>query len=73
MNNRTQQRFDKSILDALIAVRETNKHRRRIDVTPVKMSQEEKRVARRKPKGRLHLDPVTGATVWEPAELDHRK
>ena len=61
MNNKTQQRFDKSIRDALRAVRETTKHSKRIDVTPPKNAKRQTQ-----PKGRLYLDPLTGATIWEP-------
>ena len=61
MNNRTQQRFDRSIADALETKRAANSAKPRRDVTPPKAQASSKA-----PKGRLYLDPQTGATVWEP-------
>ena len=61
MNNRIQQRFDKSIRDAVADTKRANdaKPRRRIVVQPS--------APEPKPRGRLYLCPETGATVWEPA------
>jgi hypothetical protein len=60
MNNRIQQRFDRSIHEAVEETKRVNaaKPRRRIVVSP---SAPEKA-----PKGRLYLCPETGATVWAP-------
>ena len=60
MNNRIQQRFDRSISEAVEATQRANdaKPRRRIVVPPSAPEKE--------PKGRLFLCPETGATVWEP-------
>lgn len=61
MNNKVQQRFDRSIREAL-AVKPTSKPRKkRIDPAPFS---EPVTVDR---KGwKLRLDPQTGATVWGP-------
>lgn len=65
-NNRTQQRFDKSIREAVEATKRADEAKPRKNVSPPKMTAQEKKAARRKPKGRLYLDPKTGATVWDP-------
>lgn len=69
MNNRIQQRFDRSIREAVAqseqAIEREHAASRR-DVR-VPLTAEERRAARRQPKGRLFLDPATGATVGEPA------
>lgn len=61
MYNRAQQRFDKSIREAVEATKRANdaKPRRAVVVPP---SEPEKPL-----RGRLYLCPETGATVWEPA------
>lgn len=60
MNNRIQQRFDRSIREAVSHAKRVNeaKPRRRVVVSPS--------VPETKPKGRLYLCPETGATVWDP-------
>lgn len=67
MNNRTQQRFDRSIREAVAATQLAQDQKPRRDVSPPQMTDAEKRARRRPPRGRLYLDPATGATVWEPA------
>jgi len=63
MNNRVQQRFDRGIREAVqAAAAATERAARRRDVTPARSTRRA-----RPPKGRLYLDPATGATVWEPA------
>jgi len=62
MNNRTQQRFDASIREALAETERAKAHKPRRDATPPKPTKRP-----RAPKGRLYLDPETGATVWCPA------
>jgi hypothetical protein len=69
MNNKTQQRFDRSIREAL-------EHTRRVQdaadaLRPPRdipaMTAEEQRAAQRVSRGYcLYLDPQTGATVWGP-------
>lgn len=61
MNNRTQQRFDKSIREAVEATRKAQDAKPRRAVVPLPTEPKQK-----KPRGRLYLDPITGATVWEP-------
>jgi hypothetical protein len=60
MYNRVQQRFDRSIRDAVELSKRANdaKPRRSIVVPPS--------VPEKEPRGRLYLCPETGATVWEP-------
>lgn len=62
MYNRVQQKFDRSIREAIEEGKRANeaKPRRRIVVQPSEPEKE--------PKGRLYLCPETGATVWEPAK-----
>ena len=62
MYNRVQQRFDRSIREAVEATKRANaaKPRRRITV-PTSPPEKD-------PRGRLYLCPETGATVWEPAK-----
>jgi hypothetical protein len=62
MNNRVQQRFDRSIREAVAATKAAEAARPTRDVTPPKPTRRE-----RKPKGTLRLCPNTGATVWYPA------
>jgi hypothetical protein len=63
MNNRVQQRFDRSIQEAVEHCERIRDAKPTRDVTPPKATKRAK-----KPKGRLYLDPLTGATVWEPAK-----
>jgi hypothetical protein len=71
MNNRIQQSFDKSIREAVETTQRVAdaKHEagKAHPVERPKMTAEEKRANRRKPKGRLYLCPETGATIWDPA------
>lgn len=62
MNNRTQQRFDRSIHTAVAATRAALDATPRRNVTPPRASR-----PARQPKGRLYLDPLTGATVFAPS------
>lgn len=64
MNNRTQQRFDRSIRDAVSETQRANERKPRRDLTAVAKAMPTDNA---KPKGRLYLDPATGATVWDPA------
>ena len=69
MNNRVQQRFDRSIVEAVRASAEATQRDRAAnarDVRRAPMTRVEKLAARRKPKGRLFLDPMSGATVCDP-------
>ena len=61
MNNRIQQRFDRSIREAVAEteVARARRPRRAVVRTPA--------VRERAPRGRLYLDPLTGATVWDPS------
>lgn len=61
MNNRTQQRFDRSIREAVTTARAAVDARPRRNVTPPR-----DRRPPRQPRGRLFVDPATGATMWEP-------
>jgi hypothetical protein len=60
VNNKVQQKFDRSIRDAVNDTRRAweAKPRRKIVVPPSAPEKE--------PKGRLYLCPETGATVWDP-------
>ena len=60
MDNRTQQRFDRSIRDALEVVRAVNAAKPRRNVKPPKATKREPKL-----KGRLFMDPETGATIWD--------
>lgn len=68
MNNRAQQNFDRSIADAVKVAAQATQRDRAATARDVRvpMTREEKLAARRKPRGRLFLDPATGATVWDP-------
>ena len=68
MNNRTQQHFDRSIQDALDTCADVNAAKPRRDVRTPKSTKRP-----RQPRGRMYLDPLTGATVWEPAIARHHK
>lgn len=63
MNNRTQQRFDRSIRDALAVKLQSTPRKNPVDST---LFGEPKTPNRRGWK--LRLDPETGATVWGPKE-----
>ena len=62
MNNRTQQKFDRSIREAVEVTKQAQRSvpRRAVAVLPDDPDD------RKQPKGRLYLCPETGATVWEP-------
>jgi hypothetical protein len=67
MNNRIQQRFDRSIKDATEeakAVTERERSANRRDLTAVVKAMPTDTA---KPKGRLYLDKETQATMWDPA------
>ena len=63
MYNRVQQRFDRSISDALEESRRVLDARPRRNVKPPKSTEREM-----EPKGRLYLCRETGATIWAPEE-----
>jgi hypothetical protein len=63
MNNKTQQRFDRSIADAVRATKEANARKPRRDLTAQARAMPSERVSK---KGRLYLCPETGATVFDP-------
>lgn len=62
MNNKVQQKFDRSIRDAVAQTAEANAKKPGRDVRTAPPP------ARPQPKGRLYLEKETGATIWEPAE-----
>jgi hypothetical protein len=63
MNNRTQQRFDRSIADALRATKEAHARKPRRDLTAQARAMPSELLSE---KGRLYLCPETGATVYDP-------
>jgi hypothetical protein len=63
MNNRTQQRFDRSIREAVAITRASAARRPRRDLSALVKAMPAKPAT---PRGRLYLDPETGATVWDP-------
>ena len=64
MNNRIQQRFDRSIREAVRDAKAARDRRPTRDLTAIIKAVPAKRAA--KPKGRLYLCPQTGATIWDP-------
>jgi hypothetical protein len=76
MNNRTQQRFDRSIADAIDEGRRAQRARPARPVSTVVQEAVAREVSAERTLGRrrgyrLYLHPVTGATVygpWPPAE-----
>jgi hypothetical protein len=72
MNNRVQQRFDQSIREAVTETEQAPRPerseaqkirtRRRAEAS----TEAHAAVTRKKPTGRLYLDPETGATVYDP-------
>ena len=63
MHNKVQQRFDRSIRDAVAVAKRANANKPRRDVKPPETAERSTG-----PKGRLYLCPETGATVWAPIE-----
>lgn len=67
MNNRTQQRFDRSIKDAIAETARANDAKPRRNLTPNVGTSEGQPTFRGTRRGwKLRLDPETGATVWGP-------
>jgi hypothetical protein len=65
MNNKTQQRFDRSIADAVRATKEANARKPRRDLRAQARARPSERFSN---KGHLYLCPQTGATVFDPNE-----
>jgi hypothetical protein len=63
VNNKIQQRFDRSIADAVRATTESNARKPRRDLTAHARAIPSERSSK---KGRLYLCPETGATVFDP-------
>lgn len=61
MNNRIQQRFDRSIREAVEEAKRVNDAKPRRDVRQPRSTERYSEL-----KGRLYLCHETGATVWEP-------
>ena len=69
MDNRVQQRFDRSIRQAL-AVRHASIPRtpRQISAALVAAAADEKAETHDRRGWKLRIDPATGATIWGPAQ-----